>query len=387
MRIGFAITCYDKFEEARIFIELIRKEFKKKYKISLCSNHIQGKELSRDFDIDQYIQAREIPYFKGDIHNPGNLDDRISIVLRSTDSVLASCRESLNMDVDYIVHVHSDAWCLSEEKLLKLIEEMKKLDKKFLMRSTGLEKSIIGAIEGMDDHFFIFEKEYAVENKVFKLLPEEYFPDRLTIHEILMTNFLIKYGLKNIWNYRNTTELLNYDGNKVFKKSTLRPVSYDPYYKFLHLNRASFPGTYGQILQAIYLKENTNNKSKIIESFIEKYYRNKEEVLKELSSIEKKYNKRLKFYLFSKDIIENREITYKSNLLKNVTITKVVFNLMENILKFIYKKLIKMKSKIRNEREINDIAEFYSKEIKLSKFVEDKWTKTFYYNKDIGLDR
>ena len=82
MKIGFAITCYDKFEEANLFIELIRKEFKGKYKISLCSHSRKGKELSKHFEIDQYIQARGIPYFKGDIHSPNNLKDRISIVFR-----------------------------------------------------------------------------------------------------------------------------------------------------------------------------------------------------------------------------------------------------------------------------------------------------------------
>lgn len=384
MKIGFAITCYDKFEEANIFIELIRKEFKKDYKISLCSNHEKGKELGNRLLVDQYIQARKIPYFNGNIHNPQDLESRISIVLRSTDSVLTSCREALKMDVDYIIHMHSDAWCLSEEKLLELIEKMVKLNKKLAIRSVGFEDiNIKGAIEGVDDHFFIFEKEYALKNKVFNLLPEEYFPDRLTVHEILMTNFLIKYGLRNIWNYRKTNQLFNYDGKNVFKKSTLRPVSYDPYYKFLHLHKESFPKNYGKVLQAIYLKNNTTGKSKFINNFIDKYYRNEKEVIEELQRIEKKYNKILKCYLYPKIIIDNREIIYKENLIKNMKIK----NLLKNILKLIYSYCINIKNKLRKKREIEDITKFYSEEINLSKFVEDNWTKTLYYNKDIGLNK
>lgn len=383
MKIGFAITCYDKFEEANILIELIRSEFKGNYKISLCSNHENGKEVTKKFRIDQYIQGRNIVNINGDIHSPQNLEKRVSIVLRSTDSVLISCREALNMDVDYIIHMHSDAWCLSEIELIKLVKQMRKLDKKIAIRSIGFEKIRSGALGGVDDHFFIFEKKYAIEHKVFQLSPEECFPDRLTVHEILMTNFLIKYGLKNIWNYRKIDLLLNYDNKKVYPNIPLRPVSYDPYYKFLHLHRASFPNNYGKALQAIYLKENTTGKSEYINGFVNKYYREKTEVLLELGKLEKKYNKVLKLCFYSKDIIDNREITYKEKLIKEINILTPIKNILKNFLKFGYRKLLKL----RGKKEIENIAEFYSKKVKLSNFVEDKWTATLYYDRDIGLEK
>ena len=383
MKIGFAITCYDKFEEANILIELIRKEFKGDYKISLCSNHEKGEEITKNFRIDQYIQGRNIVNIDGDIHKPQNLEKRISIVLRGTDSVLRSCREALNMDVDYIIHMHSDAWCLKEEKILELVNKMKKLEKKLALRSDGFEKLNIRSLAKADDHFFIFEKKYALENKVFQLLPEEQFPHSLTIHEILMLNFCIKYGLRNIWNYRERKSLYNYDRKKVFSQNTLRPVSYDPYYKFLHLHRASFPNEYGKVLQAIYLKENNSGKSEYINDFINKYYRDKNEVLSELEKIEKKYDRILKYCFYSKEIIENREITYKEKLVKEINILTPMKNILKNFLKFGYRKLLKLKG----DKEIENIAVFYSEEVKLSKFVEDNWTATLYYDRDIGLEK
>ena len=383
MKIGFAITCYDKFEEANILIELIKEEFYGEYKITFCSNFKNGMEKAKDFKIDQYVQAREIPYFKGNIHKPTNLRDKVSIILRSTDSVLTSCREAIKMDVDYIVHMHSDAWCLSEEKLIEIVKEMKRLDKKIALRSNGIEKHRIGSICGVDDHFFIFEKKFAKENKVFEILPEEQFPHILSIHEILATNFLIKYGLSKIWCYRIVNELYNYDNTKVYIENTLRPVSYDPYYKFLHLHRASFPDNYGRILQAIYLRENTAGRSKFINEFIKKYSKDKKEVLKELKNIEEKYDKILKYSFYSLEILKNREISYKKKLVENFNITIPMKNLVLNILKFGYRKLINLKKK----EKIDNIANYYIESIKIHKFVEEKWTKNLYYNKDIGLKK
>lgn len=58
-------------------------------------------------------------------------------------------------------------------------------------------------------------------------------------------------------------------------------------------------------------------------------------------------------------------------------------NLVLNILKFGYRKLINLKKK----EKIDNIANYYIESIKIHKFVEEKWTKNLYYNKDIGLKK
>ena len=270
MKIGFAITAYDKFEEARILIEIIRKEFKGDYKISFCSNH-------------------------GDTHVPKELKDRISIVLRVTDTVQKSCMNAMTMDVDYIIHMHSDAWVLSEDKLIELVRSMIQRNKKIAIRfgGEGLNHFTHQAL-AMDDHFFVFEKKFALENKIFDFKPEFLFPENFDIHEMLFFNIWIKAGLENIWCYRWNGQLVNYD-DTLLKNNTLNPVGYDPYYKFLHVHRGSLPATYGEQIQARYLKECGFSRSDFIQQFINQHLSDNDKMLKELKIIEDMLDSKLNF--------------------------------------------------------------------------------------------
>ena len=128
-KIGFAITAYDKFEEAEIGIEIIRKEFKKDYVIGFCSNHPDAKKISKDWDINTFIAARNISFNKPkgtESTHTTNEVDRFSIQVRALDSVRTSCKQLLDYDIDYITHVHSDAWYLNENMIHTLTEEMEK---------------------------------------------------------------------------------------------------------------------------------------------------------------------------------------------------------------------------------------------------------------------
>lgn len=371
MKLGFAITCYNKFEEANIGIEILKKEFKKSVQIVLTSNYPNSEKEIEYIDFDKYVQQEEIPFLGGDIHNPENIKKRVSIVLRSTNGVITSCKEALKLDVDYIIHNHSDAWCFDEEKIYEIVNEMKRLNKKIAIRGIGLEEYRADAPLGhVDDHFFIFEKKYALENNIFEIDLGNYFPHKLTVHGILFLNFLLKYGLKNIWYYRNTKELETYDG-KILKIGGVRPVSFDPYYKFFHLHRESFPEQYGKNIQALYLKKYTNGKSKVIEKFIKEYYCDEKILLKNLSKIEKKLDKKLKIRFFEKNILESREINFKESLLKEFTIKIFI----KNILKKIEQKIKRNKAPLR-------IDKYYKNEIKIQDFIKIDWLDTLYYNKD-----
>lgn len=332
MKIGFAITAYDKFEEAKILIEIIRKEFKGDYKIAFCSNHPDGKKFSDENQIDLYTQGRDIKYYGGDRHSPSLMRDRISIVLRSTDTVQTSCLSSLKLDVDYIIHMHSDAWTLSEERLLELVGQMKFLNKKIAIRGEGLEAGNAGRAIAMDDHFFVFEKEFCMKHRVFEFLPEYFFPERYDVHEILFMNILAKAGLNHIWYYRNTRQLYNYDGKKLLMR-TVRPVSYDTYYCFLHVHRESFPESYGKSIQALYLKKCGFTNSEFITKFINQFYVEETVLISTLTDMEQLINKKLKFWGFDNSIIQNREIIFKNNLLTHCSLKSFVTNHMQKLLK------------------------------------------------------
>ncbi|MFX1294027.1 MAG: hypothetical protein ACFFD2_04110 [Promethearchaeota archaeon] len=379
MKIGFAITAYDKFEEAKILFEIIRKEFKGDYQISFCSNHPNGKEFAEENNVNNYKQGRDIPYFGGDRHSPNKLKDKVSIILRSTDTVQNSCIAAMEMDVDYIIHMHSDAWVLNETKLIELIEKLKSMNKKLAVRGAGLEQYYKDSPFGhMDDHFFVFEKKYFLENNIFDFLPEEFWPHRFTIHGILFTNFLIKLGLKRIWYYRDTKDLLCFDGKKMNQRG-VRPSSFDPYYKFLHLHRGSFPYDYGQKVQAMYLKEAGFQKSEFIKQFINRYFLPKDNLLNTLLEMEKKLNNKLKRYLFEDTAIQNREITFKQKLAQTTNFKR----LLRNFIKKIRYKFNIQRFSTQKQDKIKNIDEFYRDIINISDFVEDTWTHSIYKDKKI----
>ena len=59
MKIGIAITTYDKFEEAKILFDIIRS-FEQDYPIAFCSNHPDGKQFAENNNIKYYIKYTSI---------------------------------------------------------------------------------------------------------------------------------------------------------------------------------------------------------------------------------------------------------------------------------------------------------------------------------------
>jgi len=378
MKIGFAITAYDKFEEAKILFEIIRKEFKNRYKISFCSNHPKGEKFAMQNDLDNYIQAKNIPFLGGNIHNPKDVRRLVSIVLRSTNSVQMSCVGAMEMEVDYIIHMHADAWVLNEIKLLELVKDLKRSGKFLAVRGCGLEY-LGGDIPfgHVDDHFFVFEKKYFKRNKILDFHPEELWPHKNTIHGILGSVFIVKMGLRNIWYYRNTKDLLCYD-DKILGYRGVKPSSYDPYYGFLHVHRGSFHNNFGKNIQAMYLKEAKFNNSEMINNFIKDNFIPKYKLIYSLQNHEKNLNKKIKIFLFSNDIIVRRDIMEKQNLINNTGLIIIMKNMIMRIILFFYKKI-----KSKRYPKINQMDIFYRDEIKLNNFIKDKWTKSIYLNKKL----
>ena len=377
IKIGFAITAFDKFEEAMILFDIIRKEFKGKYKISFCSNHPDGHKIAADNNLDNFTPGRNIPFTGGDIHRTSKTRDLVSIVLRSSDTVQRSCLAAMEMDVDYIVHMHSDAWCLSEEKIIELVNKMKDLKKKVAVRGPGIEYYISNHKFGyIDDHFFVFEKEYFQKKEVFNYKPEDFFPHVNTVHQITFINILTKVGLERIWYYRKTQDLLCYDEKKLIIPG-VKPSSFDSYYMFLHVHRGSFPNGYGKSIQAMYLKEQDFNNSSLIKEFINENYVEHEKLMSILLKYENKINKRLLLLGYGQKILQNREIIYKENIIKSTTFFKLIKNY---IIKFA-KKIYSIK---KHNTKINDISDFYRNVVKLDELVDDKWTKDLYY--DINIE-
>ena len=62
---AIAISVYDKFDEVKILVDIIRENWEHKYFITLCCNHPEGENHLGALLIDSYVQGDPIPYFKG----------------------------------------------------------------------------------------------------------------------------------------------------------------------------------------------------------------------------------------------------------------------------------------------------------------------------------
>lgn len=338
MKIGFAITAYDKFEEAKILFEIIRKEFNNYYPISFCSNHKNAEKWAKKEKPEIFTQGVDYEIPGGELTLPS--PRRTSMVLRSTDTVQKSCKGALQLDVDYIIHMHADAWVLSEEKIIKLVTELKNRNQYFAVRGLGF--SWMGTdtpLGHIDDHFFVFNKNFVVEKKFFDFSVEEFWPHKLSIHGILTINLISKIGLSNIWYYKLVNNLEWWDGRKInCTINYAKPCNYDPEYEMLHVHRGSFPEDYGQKVQAMFLKQCSFNKSEYIQHYIKKYNVSKNILISELKEYEDLLNKLLrKRFFYVNDRKCNRDFKEKEKILNEKSMVKLIYRLI----KFLYHKIIK----------------------------------------------
>ena len=267
--IGFAITTYNKFEEAKILIDIIRECFEEKYPIALCSNHPFGQTFANNNDIKYYIQGRDISLDSGDTNKKrkGVMKERIRN--RSLDTVQKSCQKSLEMSVDYILHTHSDGWVLDEHRLEDLVRFLKGKRKTLAIRGSGktyndCEETPYGHI---DDHFFVFNRKQAIINNLFDFTPEDFNLNRHSVHDVWATIFLAKLGLKNIWYYGNTKDMIGWNGKPLGRRG-VKPSIYDPIFKTLHVHRSSFKNYTGETLQARMLAQHHLTNSSYLQDFI-----------------------------------------------------------------------------------------------------------------------
>jgi len=355
VRIGFAVTCYDKFEEAKILFEILRNEFEGDYPISFCSNHPDGRKFAEEQDVDVFTEGRDIPFVKpeyevmyADPRWKSNLRNHTVLRVRAADSVQRSCQGALKLDVDYVIHMHSDAWVLDEDRLRLFIDDLDSRGKKLAVRGDGLERvdyarTPSSACGHLDDHFFAFNRRFFIEKNVFDFVPEELFPHKYSVHGMLMMIFVTRVGLRNIWYYRFINDLLCYD-NKKFLVKNVKPSIFDDMYRFVHIHRNSFPGDYGKRIQAMYLKNEGFGRSRFVRDFIDRYY--DPDCVGYLVDMEKKLDRKLRMRMFPRDKILKREITVKKNLLDNFGMGVFLSNLVHPLKDYALKRFFPVSDSI-----------------------------------------
>ena len=375
MKIGFAVTAYDKFEEASLLFAILRDEFQGNYPISFCSNHPDAKSFAKKENVDVFTQGHDYRIPSGPMKIPS--PRRTSIVLRSTETVQKSCLGALSMDVDYVIHMHADAWVLNEKKLNLLAQSLKEKNKRFAIRGIGF--SWMGTdtpLGHIDDHFFLFHREFAKDRRIFEFNAEEFWPHKMSVHGIIATNLISKAGLANLWYYRHAKDLVDWDGRKKSVFLSVKPSSYDELYGFLHLHRQSFPEDYGAKIQAMYLKEAGFRRSKLINDFLSRYWIEKSALMRELGKIETDLNSRLSRRLYFLANGDSREFIDKQRTLENYSV-KDSLCWLAHFIKSKIKKTPKYHFLLNPVIYPKKISRFYGEDVNFSEILKKEvpWAK------------
>jgi len=321
-RNAIAISVYDKFDEARLLVDIIRENWLDDYLITVCCNHHNGEQELGDLPIDAYIQGDPVPY---------NQSKPIAnLTYRVVDTIRKSCRSAISLKPRTVMHVHSDAWPLREDAFRNLIEEMYERGAYAAGRGLGF-----GFCRGdcplghLDDMFFLFDASFADSVDLFGIRPLGFLPHWQTVHGILSAVVMVKVGLDRFYHYDDHTSLVLWPGKpKVMPYERAKPVIFDESRAFLHVHRGSFPENYGKHIQAIYLMQEGLTKGRHIEAFLEKWYRKPAQVFAELDNLEADLDRKLRRLGFDPKAF-GQEYTAKIDFLNRVNTTTIVRNLMK----------------------------------------------------------
>ncbi len=292
MKIGIAISLYDKFEELAILIDIIRKNWKGDYIISVCSNHPSPKPHIKNLDIDVFTRGDDINVTK----DMPWMRNSINMRCRVADCIKKSCTGAIKAGADYVMHLHTDAWPLKEDQVLKIIKEMKKNKKEFAMRGLGFSRYRHDCPTGhFDDMFFIINSKAAKKKRFFDFNVLAFLPHRLSIHGVMSLIIIGRLGLENIYHYDNHIGHIFWDGKKhPGELERGRPSMYDPVRGMLHVDTPTFPKNYGKAVQAMYLYENGITKGKTIKKFLKENLMDKQKLIRNLERYEKRLDSKLR---------------------------------------------------------------------------------------------
>ena len=161
MRLGIAISVYDKAAEVATNVRLIRDSWKHKdVFISVCCNDPKTHRKLSVLDIDSLVEGIDYP-----------VNQKSDLRLRQYDCIKKSLISAAK-NSDYVFHWHSDAYCLDSDSLLNLIDEMN--SKNCLIAARGVWKNY-KAFRGeskapngeVDDHFFCINSNHLLSSNMY----------------------------------------------------------------------------------------------------------------------------------------------------------------------------------------------------------------------------
>ena len=357
MKIGFAITLYDKFEELKQLVKIIRS-WKGDYYISVCCNHpdayyILGQAVESG-EIDALVNPRPIAQLgEWTVKDGKGKAKAFAHNIRCVENVRRSCQALENTGCDIGVHLHSDAWFLNEDKLKQLVQAMIDRKKRVAVRGRGLEDtfnpfSSCTTFGNVDDHAIVWDVAWCKKYKVFDFRPEALLYHKNNIHSMWGLVFGVKVGLDNLWYY--PTQMVDLYGNS---SRSLSPFNYDYMWDVLHVNRSTLPENLGKDIQKAML--NLESVVPFQQALDEWVY---------------PYKMALKYFGYTSKQIDNMPPMLKKEICKSMTMKQVFKNYKHRVVDWLIAKLFPIPQ---------DIRKWYKEDGCIDKIVgEVNWTGDIY---------
>jgi len=308
--IGIAISLYDKFDDVRLLVDIIRENWEKEYYISICCNHPDAEAKLDGIDADSIEQGAQIAYSPEMDGQRGH----VNLMCRVHDTFRRACQNAVEAECEYVVHNHADAWMLSENRFQSLVTELRQKNRKAAVRGWDPTYRRPGFWMGHPmDQYIVFDAKYCEEISFFDFSPLELLP-HTTNHTGLMLLLLGRIGLSNIWFYSDRHDDQWWDNREKHIIHGVRTAIYVPEWEYLHVATESFPDDYGKHIQAGYLRSHGLTNGAFIEEFLSEYDKPLSAVNDELRQIEREQNKRLQRLGFQKEDIGRKFIEKRKRL-------------------------------------------------------------------------
>ena len=257
MKLGVAVSVYDKFEELRILLDILNS-FKCVHQIVVVRNDkASNDDFIKNEINDNCTKVIELNTYKFLKNSPLRNE---SITARIWEAQRQGLIE-LSEDNDFVIHTHSDGWILSEFKLLNIIDLISKSNKVMAFRGPGLSyRNSKGEILGkLDDHFYILKASFLQKSNFIRRSPLSLPINLLNIHGILAFWIHAEISLEKTIHYEDFTNVYDWEGKIIDYSKTnapmLRPLLFSDEYLFVHIHQSDFDFNFGKSFQAYYLEK------------------------------------------------------------------------------------------------------------------------------------
>lgn len=167
MKLGYLIYTFNRVEDAKIQMEIVRSLWEPEFGEPIQIVHAFNGELSWYKDI--YLENELIR-----LTNPGHFEGASNLI----DAGIAALLEK---EVDYIIVSAADTWLVQPEIIKKKILQMQQEDKVILGNAWGTPTRQTLRDVGMSADFFIVNKEWIHQNHMFPVSYSDFYDKHIDL--------------------------------------------------------------------------------------------------------------------------------------------------------------------------------------------------------------